>query len=98
MLVLSYTDRLGNEYREESQFAIRVEGHPEISFSGFSTDPERVYPDSAFILSLSVENTGKEDAKNAMLILSYPESFSGERQAFLGTLKREVRMRAWTSS
>ncbi len=91
MLVLSYTDRLGNEYREENQFAIRVEGHPQISFSGFSADPERVYPDSAFTLSLSVENTGKEDAKNVVLVLSYPETFSGERQAFLGTLKRGER-------
>lgn len=88
VLVLSYRDRLGNEYREESQFAIRVKGHPEVSFSGFSTDPERVFPDSAFTLSLSVENTGKENAKNVLLVLSYPEIFSGEKQAFLGTLKR----------
>jgi len=87
-LVFSYTDRLGNAYQEEDQFAITVEGHPEIVFSGFSTSPERIYPDTDFTLSLTLENTGKDDAKEVVLTLSYPGEFSGESEAFVGTLKR----------
>ncbi len=87
-LIFSFTDRLGNTYREETQFAIIVRGSAEISFSGFKTSPERIYPDDDFVLSLTLENTGKDEAKNVLLILSYPNEFSGERKAFLGTLKR----------
>lgn len=87
-LVFSYTDRLGNVYQEESEFAIIVEGHPEIVFSGFSTTPERIYSDTDFTLSLTLENTGKDDAKEVMLTLNYPDAFSGESEAFIGTLKR----------
>lgn len=91
-LVFSYTDRLGNVYQEDSQFAITVEGHPEITFSGFKTNPERIYPDDDFVLTLIVENTGKDDAKNVVLTLSHPDKFSGEGKAFVGTLKRgEIR-------
>ncbi len=90
-LVFNYADRLGNAYQEESQFAINVEGQPEITFSGFKTNPERIYPDDDFVLSLTVENTGKDDAKNVVLSLSYPDKFSGENEAFVGTLKRGER-------
>jgi len=90
-LVFSYSDRLGNVYQEETQFAISVEGMPEITFSGFRTNPERVYPDNDFILILTLENTGKDDARNVVLSLSYPGKFSGESEAYLGTLKRDER-------
>ncbi|WP_456478511.1 COG1361 S-layer family protein [Geoglobus ahangari] len=87
-MIFSFTDRLGNAYREEIQFAIVVEGRAEISFSGFTTAPERIYPDDDFVLSLTLENTGKDEARNVLLTLSYPDVFSGEKEAFLGTLKR----------
>ncbi len=87
-LIFSFNDRLGNAYREETQFAIVVKGNPEISFSGFATTPERVHPDDEFVLTLTVGNNGKDDAKNVLLILNYPGEFSGEKEAFVGTLKR----------
>ncbi len=87
-LIFSYTDRLGNAYQEETEFSINVDGEPEITFSGFKTNPERIYPDDDFILTLTVENTGKDDAKNIILSLDYPDKFYGENEAFLGTLKR----------
>jgi len=87
-LVFNYKDRLGREHAEESSFAISVVGHPEIVLSGFSTTPERIYPDTSFTLSINIENSGKDDAKNVELTLRYPSEFSGETEAYVGTVKR----------
>jgi len=88
-LAMVYSDRMGNIYRQNISVAINVSGIPELIFSGFSTNPERIYPDSNFNIIISLQNTGKADATGIALSLGYPDGFSGEQRKYIGTIKRD---------
>ena len=87
-LILQYSDELGYTYQDNISLAINIFGIPEITFSGFSTSPDRIYPDSDFDLMISLQNTGKDDAENVVLNLEYPDGFTGEKEKYTGTIKR----------
>ncbi len=88
-LAMVYSDRMGNIYRQNISLAINVSGIPELIFSGFSTNPERIYPDSNFNIIVSLQNIGKADATGITLTLGYPDGFSGEQKKYIGTIKRD---------
>jgi|Deesub1362A_J573_1020465.scaffolds.fasta_scaffold00036_103 hypothetical protein len=89
MVKISYNDEFGNKYTDEIPVALEIYGNPRLVLSGFSLTPERIYPDSEFVLNVSLENVGTDEAKNIKARLDFPEVFFGEREKFLGSLSRD---------
>ena len=86
---ISYIDEFGNKNIETIPIALKVYGIPKLVLAGFSTNPERIYPDSEFSLSINIENIGNAEAKNVVCNLKIPEGFSGENEKFLGSIDRD---------
>jgi hypothetical protein len=83
-----------NEVREEKNqtlnLGITVTGTPNLIVAGVNTTPSRIYVDLEFTLSIQIENIGTEKAEAVEAKLVLPREFSGERTAFLGTIKRDA--------
>ncbi|NOZ82745.1 MAG: hypothetical protein GXN98_02855 [Euryarchaeota archaeon] len=87
-LKISWINRLGERVEQQTTFGVQIAGTPELVLRSVNISPERLYPDTEFMLTLAVENTGTEDATNTRVELELPEDISGERSSYLGTLKR----------
>ncbi len=65
-----------------------VVSRAELTLPKVQTDPVTVKPDKPFLLSATVENSGKNEAKSAKVrfVIDDPR-FSGTKSAYLGTIK-----------
>jgi len=79
----------GTEESDTLQFGIEVTGDAELRISSVSTTPSKVYPDTDFNMSVSIENVGNDKAKAVAIALEIPKEFSGETNAFLGSLEKD---------
>ncbi len=93
-LKLVWRDEYNQMQSETLNFGITVAGAPELVISGTNKTPSRLYPDTEFTLALTLENIGTAKAENVVAELVLPPGITGERQAFLGTLKRNERATA----
>ena len=86
-----YIDTTGVEKTLKREFDLFVDnrGDVKIQIGGVTTTPTKIYPDTDFSLSLTLENTGDQDAKSVQLDIELPSEFSGEKSAFLGTLGKD---------
>ncbi len=89
ILKISYTDEFGNKNTQRIPVTLEIYGEPRLVLSGFSLNPERIYPDSEFVLEALIENIGVDEAKNIKAELEIPETFFGEKERFIGSLKRD---------
>jgi hypothetical protein len=87
LLEISFNDEFGNRVSDTIPLTLNVKGEPELAISLEKTDPDRIYPDMEFALTLTVENHGFEEAKNVELVLKLPEGFKGETEKLLGNLE-----------
>ncbi|MFQ5975646.1 MAG: COG1361 S-layer family protein [Candidatus Hydrothermarchaeales archaeon] len=88
---IDYIDEKGVAQTLKRSFDLFVDkrGDIKIQIGGITTSPTKIYPDSDFSLSLTLENTGDQDAKAVQVDLGLPAEFSGETTAFLGTLAKD---------
>ncbi len=86
ILELSCKDKFENNYKFTLPFSISVKGKPLLVISNYSTP--KLYPDMSFTMKISVENTGKDKAKDVKLKLTLPKGFIGENLALLGDICR----------
>ncbi len=68
---------------------LEVIGIPDLVIASVDTLPSRVYADSEFNISVTVENIGSGKAEAVELIIEIPPEFSGEQKGFLGTIQRD---------
>lgn len=66
---------------------IMVRGFATIDIGGVSTDPIRIVSGESFTLDIKVENVEFEKAKAVKVSIDLP--FTGNREAFIGELKRD---------
>jgi hypothetical protein len=87
---LSYKDSKGKEYNESIPIDVFIQdrGEVKLSISEINTSPSKIYPNTDFILTLTLENTGSQAAKATKLVLNLPQEFTGEDSAFLGTIQK----------
>ncbi|MEE8167498.1 MAG: hypothetical protein V3T58_01330 [Candidatus Hydrothermarchaeales archaeon] len=89
-LRISYLEEgITHEVERDFQVFVHEYGEITLAITDVSTEPSKVYPDSDFVLSLGLENVGKQDAKSVELVLGLPTGVSGEYSSFLGTLAKE---------
>ncbi|NOZ76504.1 MAG: hypothetical protein GXO65_02260 [Euryarchaeota archaeon] len=93
-LVLTWEDKLLNTQTQTLYLGVEIVGEPELVISGVSLDPARIYADSDFTLTLAIDNIGEDKAEVVECGLVFPEVFSGEDTAFLGTIARDGRATA----
>jgi hypothetical protein len=88
---LNYQDSKGNEYNESIPIDVFVQdrGEVKLSISEINTTPSKIYPNTDFILTLTIENTGSQAAKATKLVLNLPKEFTGEDSSFLGTIQKD---------
>ncbi|MEE8358836.1 MAG: CARDB domain-containing protein [Candidatus Hydrothermarchaeales archaeon] len=88
---IEYIDEKGIAQTLTRSFDLFVDtrGDVKIQIGGVTTSPTKIYPDTAFSLTLTLENTGDQDAKAMQVDLELPTEFSGETTAFLGTLSKD---------
>ncbi|MFQ6136705.1 MAG: COG1361 S-layer family protein, partial [Candidatus Hydrothermarchaeales archaeon] len=92
VMKIRYEDETGVEHQAERTFDVFVleRGAIKLDISGVSTSPSKIYSDTDFTLSTTLENSGDQDAKSVSLNLVLPEGFTGETTAFLGTIKEDT--------
>jgi|GEM_PF-575243 hypothetical protein len=88
-IVIEYSNEFGEKSSETIPVAIKVIGIPKLSISGTSTTPDRILPENEFSISIIVENSGTDVARNTEIELSFPDYFEGERIKFLGVIERD---------
>ncbi len=88
---ITYIDEKGTEQTEKRSVDLFVDkrGDIKIQIGGVTTTPTKIYPDTDFSLTLTLENTGDQDAKSMQVDLELPPEFTGEKTAFLGTLAKD---------
>lgn len=89
-LKLVWRNSTMEEQSQTLKLGITIEGKPELTIAGISTQPSRLYPDEKFNLSIKLENIGTDKAEAVELRLLFPEEFQGEQTDFLGTVKRSA--------
>gem|GEM_PF-1619350 len=87
-LRISWVTSRGERVEQQTSFGVVVRGEPGLVLRSVNISPERLYPDTEFMLTLAVENTGTADATNTRVELVLPDDIKGERSSYLGTLKR----------
>ncbi len=85
---MRYDDERGIEYEEDTavEVFIHERGDINMDIGGITTTPTRILSDTDFSLTISLENSGDQDAKSTEIKLKLPDGFSGESKAFLGTI------------
>ncbi len=88
---LSYTteEKAREEFDKEVEIFIYEKEPAKLEVAGLDTSPAKLTPGKAFTLSIQLENIGKQDAKAVKVELSLPETFSGARTSYLGTIKQD---------
>ncbi|AGK60131.1 hypothetical protein Asulf_00095 [Archaeoglobus sulfaticallidus PM70-1] len=81
-LVIDYVDTLNNEGTDKLPLTLKVLKKPMISLT--SDIPDKIYPDSDFVISIQIRNSGNCDLKNLRARLDFPDEFVGEKEKFLG--------------
>jgi hypothetical protein len=89
--LLEYSDITGREYEKSVPIDVFIQdrGETKLSISGINTSPSKIYPNTDFTLTLTLENTGSQEAKATKLDLSLPKEFTGEDSTFLGTISED---------
>lgn len=78
----------GGFIKEQTEtLPIMVRGFATIDIGGVGTDPIRVVSGESFTLNIKVENVEFEKAKAVKVFIDLP--FTGNREAFIGELKRD---------
>jgi hypothetical protein len=93
-LTLTWEDERRDTQTQTLYLGIEIVGEPKLAISGVNLSPSRVYPDSDFTLSLLLENIGDDKARAVECDLVMPPVFSGEDEAFLGTIARDSKATA----
>jgi hypothetical protein len=88
---LSYKDSKGNDYSKIELIDVFIQdrGQAKLSISGINTSPSKVYPNTDFTITITMENTGSQAAKATKLDLQIPKEFTGEDSAFLGSIEED---------
>lgn len=88
---ITYTDEQGRTETVQETFNLFIleRGEIALSISGINTSPSKIYPNTDVTLTLSLENTGLQDAKSAKIDLILPAEFTGEDAAYLGTIAKD---------
>jgi hypothetical protein len=91
LALIEYIDSKGNTYNKSVSIPVFIQdrGEVKLSFSGINTSPSKVYPNTEFALTLSLENTGSQAAKAIKMDLNLPDEFTGEDTSFLGTIEKD---------
>jgi len=66
-IVIEYSNEFGEKSSETIPVAINVLGMPRLSISSTSTTPDRILPENEFSISITVENSGTDVAKNTKI-------------------------------
>ncbi|MFV2040495.1 MAG: COG1361 S-layer family protein [Candidatus Hydrothermarchaeales archaeon] len=84
---LSYQDSKGETYTDTVPLDLYIQdrGAATLTLSKVATSPSKVHANTDFTLSLTLENTGSQDAKSTKMELTLPTGVTGEASAFLGT-------------
>jgi hypothetical protein len=85
---LTYQDSKGETYSEPVPIELFIQdrGAVKLAISKVATSPSKVHPNTDFTLTLTLENTGSQDAKSTKMDLTLPNGVTGEGTAFLGTI------------
>ena len=88
---ITYTDEQGRTATVQKTFNLFIleRGEITLSISGINTSPSKMYPNTDVTLTLSLENTGLQDAKSVKIDLLLPSEFSGEDTAYMGTIAKD---------
>lgn len=86
--LLKYKNTNGLEYTKTFPVDLFIQdrGAAKIEISGVSTTPSKVYPNTDFTLTVTLENTGAQKAQAVKMTVVLPEQVTGEDTAFLGTI------------
>ncbi len=79
-LVLDYGDVLSHELN------VKVSGLPDIEIAKINTEPEKIYSDSEFSISVQLENVGAGKAKNVKAFINVSSSVTGVTEYFIGSI------------
>jgi hypothetical protein len=77
---LTYQDSKGETYSEPVPIELFIQdrGAVKLAISKVATSPSKVHPNTDFTLTLTLENTGSQDAKSTKMDLTLPNGVTGE--------------------
>lgn len=78
-----------NEGSQNDQIGISVKSRANLKAPRMETDPREVIPGKPFLLSITIENAGKNSAKSIRVDLLRNEFLSGQTSSYLGTIKAD---------
>lgn len=78
-----------NEGSQSDQLGIYVKARASLRAPRLETDPREIIPGKSFLLSITVENTGKSSAKSVKVDVVPGEFLSGQTASYLGTIKAD---------
>jgi len=87
IITLEFKDEVGKVSTQPSTIGLNVVGNVRLDLAKKTTDPVRIDAGKPFTLTLKIENTGTIDAKGVKLQIE--TDFVGDREAYLGKIKKE---------
>lgn len=78
-----------NEGSQNDQVGISVKSRANLKAPRLETDPRDVVPGEPFLLSITIENAGKDSAKSVRVDLLRNEFLTGQASSYLGTIKAD---------
>ncbi len=78
-----------NEGSQNDQMGISVKSRANLKAPRLETDPRDVIPGKPFLLSITIENAGKNSAKSIRVDLLQNEFLTGQVSSYLGTIKAD---------
>jgi LPXTG-motif cell wall-anchored protein len=87
IITLEFKDEVGKVSTQPSTIGLNVVGNVRLDLAKKTTDPVRINTGNPFTLTLKIENTGTIDAKGVKLQIE--TDFVGDREAYLGKIKKE---------
>ncbi len=78
-----------SEGSQNDQIGISVKSRANLKAPRLETDPRDVIPGKPFLLSITIENAGKNSAKSIRVDLLRNEFLSGQTSSYLGTIKAD---------
>lgn len=78
-----------NEGGQSDQLGIYVKSRASLRAPRLETDPREAIPGKPFLLSITIENAGKNSAKSIRVDLLPNEFLSGQTSSYLGTIKAD---------